>query len=91
MYGAILGDMIGAPYELDMGNKSKVFPLFGRSSQFTDDTVMTVAVAEALMDSVDKSDDEIRAALVASMRNGAMNIRMRGTDRDSMRGSGQRI
>lgn len=68
MYGAILGDMIGAPYEFDMGNKSKVFPLFGRSSQFTDDTVMTVAVAEALMDSVDKSDDEIRAALVASMR-----------------------
>ena len=68
MYGAILGDMIGAPYEFDMGNKSKVFPLFGRSSQFTDDTVMTVAVAEALMDSVDKSVDEIRAALTGSMR-----------------------
>ncbi|MBR5257689.1 MAG: ADP-ribosylglycohydrolase family protein [Clostridia bacterium] len=68
MYGAILGDIIGSPYEFDMGNKSKVFPLFGRNSQFTDDTVMTVAVAEALMDSMGKSDDEIRAALVASMR-----------------------
>ena len=68
MYGAILGDMIGAPYEFDKGNKTKDFPLFCRESQFTDDSVMTVAVAEALLDSIGKSDDEIRAALVASMQ-----------------------
>ena len=68
MYGAILGDMIGAPYEFDMGDKTKEFPLFGRNSQFTDDSVMTIAVAEALLDTIGKSDDEIRAALVASMR-----------------------
>lgn len=49
MYGAILGDMIGAPYEFDRGDKSKDFPLFSRGSQFTDDSVMTIAVAEALM------------------------------------------
>ena len=52
MYGAILGDMIGAPYEFNKGNKSKKFPLFCRQSQFTDDSVMTIAVAEALMDSM---------------------------------------
>ena len=68
MLGAMLGDMIGAPYEFDRGKKTKVFPLFGRYSEYTDDTVMTVAVAEALMDSMGQSDDEIRAALVASMR-----------------------
>ena len=28
MYGAILGDIIGSPYEFDQGNKSKDFPLF---------------------------------------------------------------
>ena len=28
MYGAILGDMIGAPYEFDMGDKTKDFPSF---------------------------------------------------------------
>ena len=28
MYGAILGDMIGSPYEFDRGNKTKDFPLF---------------------------------------------------------------
>ena len=51
MYGAILGDMIGSPYEFDQNNiKTKEFPLFVERSQFTDDSVMTVAVAEALMD-----------------------------------------
>ena len=50
MIGAILGDMIGAPYEFDRGAKSKSFPLFSKASEFTDDTVMTIAVAEALME-----------------------------------------
>ncbi len=68
MIGAITGDMIGAPYEFDRSPKTKEFPLFSRGSQFTDDSVMTVAVAEALLESRDKSDDEIRAALVASMQ-----------------------
>ena len=67
MIGAIMGDMIGAPYEFDRGNKTKKFSLFCEESQFTDDSVMTVAVAEALMDTPGKTDDEIRAALVASM------------------------
>jgi len=44
MYGAILGDIIGSPYEFDMGNKSKEFPLFSQRSTYTDDTVMTLAV-----------------------------------------------
>ena len=68
MYGAFLGDMIGAPYEFDRGNKSKDFPLFKPSSQFTDDSVMTAAVAEALMNSFGKSDDEIRRELISSMQ-----------------------
>ena len=76
MYGAILGDMIGAPYEFDQGSKTKEFPLFCGDSHFTDDSVMTIAVAEALMDThwiaehgdVDERADDIRAALVDSMR-----------------------
>ena len=50
MYGAILGDIIGSPYEFDMGNKTKSFPLFSERSTYTDDTVMTLAVAEAFLD-----------------------------------------
>ena len=68
MIGAIMGDMIGAPYEFDRSPKTKVFPLFSRGSMFTDDSVMTIAVAETLMDTLGRSDDEIRAALVASMQ-----------------------
>ena len=68
MYGAILGDMIGAPFEFDRGKKTKVFPLFGKDSEFTDDSVMTIAVAEALMDTLGQSDEEVKEALAASMQ-----------------------
>ena len=68
MIGAILGDMIGAPYEFDRGDKTKDFPLFVEESQFTDDTVMTIAVAEALMDWRGASDDDVREALISSMQ-----------------------
>ena len=68
MYGALLGDMIGAPYEFDRGNKTKVFPLFCEESHFTDDSVMTIAVAEALLDSRFLDDTAIKEALIKSMR-----------------------
>lgn len=68
MIGAMLGDMIGAPYEFDRGDKTKDFPLFSKKSKFTDDSVMTAAVAEALLDARGQSDDEIRAALIRSMQ-----------------------
>ncbi len=68
MIGAILGDIIGSPFEFDRGNKTKEFPLFGSKSQYTDDTVMTVAVAEALMDTMGKPDEAVKAALTASMQ-----------------------
>ena len=56
MYGAILGDIIGSPYEFDRGEKTKEFPLFSRHSTFTDDTVMTIAVAEAFLDARGMTD-----------------------------------
>ena len=59
MYGAILGDMIGAPYEFDRGEKTKDFPMFSEDSQFTDDTVMTIAVAEVLLDNYRAGDDAL--------------------------------
>ena len=69
MYGAILGDMIGAPYEFDRGGNTKDFPLFTKKSRFTDDTVMTVAVAEALLDlPADASDTAVCKAVIRSMR-----------------------
>ena len=68
MIGAILGDMIGSPYEFDRSPKTKEFPLFSKHSEFTDDSVMTVAVADALLSAMGKTDEEIKTALVDSMR-----------------------
>ena len=68
MYGAILGDIIGSPYEFDMGNKSTEFPLFSERSTFTDDTVMTIAVAEVFLDNDLLMDEAIiRQRLIESM------------------------
>ena len=69
MYGAILGDIVGSPYEFDHNNyKAKDFPLFGQRSEFTDDTVMTLAVAKALLDTQGQDDAAIKAALVREMQ-----------------------
>lgn len=69
MYGAILGDMIGSPYEFDMGDKTKDFPLFSPRSGFTDDSVMTIAVAEAFLDAgLHRSARWIRNRLIDRMQ-----------------------
>lgn len=69
MYGAILGDIIGSPYEFDRGNKSKNFPLFSPNSTYTDDSVMTLAVADAFLSlPPEASEVEIRRFLVRSMQ-----------------------
>ena len=46
MYGAILGDIIGCPFEFDRGDKTKNFPLFSAGSEFTDDTVMLLLLLQ---------------------------------------------
>jgi ADP-ribosylglycohydrolase len=48
MIGAIAGDIIGSVYEAD-NIKTVDFPLFGPGSRFTDDTVLTVAVADSIL------------------------------------------
>ena len=49
MLGAIVGDIIGSAYEFK-NTKRKEFHLFTPKSKFTDDTVMTLAVARWLCD-----------------------------------------
>lgn len=61
MIGAIIGDIIGSPYESDRTNiKTTDFPLFSDKSKFTDDSVMTIAVFDALdfCEGTDCLDDE---------------------------------
>ena len=69
MYGAILGDIIGSPFEFDRGDKTKNFDLFSEGCGFTDDSVMTIAVGEALL-AVGKEATvkEIEEAVVTNMQ-----------------------
>ncbi len=48
LLGAIAGDIIGSPYE-HAAYKSVKFPLFSPRSQVTDDSVLTIAVADAIL------------------------------------------
>ncbi len=48
MLGAVIGDIIGSTYEWH-NVKTKDFDLFPEGSHFTDDTVLCVAVADALL------------------------------------------
>ena len=78
MYGAIIGDIIGSPYEW-ANVKNKDFRLLSMWSRFTDDSVMTIAVAEAVMDYFEKDhgthdftsagdEDDLTRRLIISMR-----------------------
>ncbi len=69
MYGAILGDIIGSPYEFDQGDKTKDFPLFSPASTYTDDSVMTIAVADAFLNVPPNADEtDIKFLIINKMR-----------------------
>ena len=50
MFGAFIGDIVGSKYEFN-NIKTKDFPLFSPGCDYTDDSIMTVAVAKALLQS----------------------------------------
>lgn len=52
MLGAIIGDIVGSIYEFD-NIKTKEFEFFQENMELTDDSVMTLAVAKALMDTLE--------------------------------------
>lgn len=52
MLGAIVGDIVGSIYEFQ-NHKSKEFPLFTPDRFFTDDSVLTVALAETILEGGD--------------------------------------
>lgn len=76
MLGAIVGDVAGSPFEFDIDREiahSKKFPLVSDYSRATDDTVMTLAVADAVMRTFPKrgdsaGDSEFRANVIKAMQ-----------------------
>ena len=69
MYGAILGDMIGAPYEFDRSKKNKDFDMFNKYIRYTDDSMMTIAIADAIMTAgINANEQTMKAQFVKSMQ-----------------------
>ena len=65
--GAVIGDMVGSVYEED-GKAPPKYPFFARRSAATDDTVLTLAVAEGLMDSWGKEESVVLVRIRNSMQ-----------------------
>lgn len=69
MYGAILGDIAGSRFEFDVGPWTKEFEFITDECKWTDDTVMTVAVAEALLNAGKDADVKtIKNECIKSMK-----------------------
>lgn len=67
MLGALIGDTIGSVYEFH-NIKTTEFPLFPTKSTFTDDSVMTMAVAEWLLKGKERTMDDLEDAMVSLAR-----------------------
>ncbi|MBQ2310340.1 MAG: ADP-ribosylglycohydrolase family protein [Erysipelotrichales bacterium] len=67
MLGAIFGDIDGSGYEF-RNTHDYNFRLLSERSHFTDDSVMTLAVAKGLMESKGKEDREVKDALIDAMK-----------------------
>ena len=52
MYGSIIGDVVGSPYEFSRNKRKDFSPLFHPRAGITDDTIMTVAVADSLLNEI---------------------------------------
>jgi len=60
MLGAIAGDIIGSRFEWN-NVKTVDFELFSSQSKFTDDTVMTIAIADAILNKEYHKNDAIES------------------------------
>ena len=76
MLGAIIGDIAGSPFEFDRNRElahSKKFELLYPESRFTDDTVMTLAIADAIVKAIPVkgshvSEEKFESQVIKSMQ-----------------------
>jgi ADP-ribosylglycohydrolase len=76
MLGAIVGDIVGSPYEFSRNRVSPgKFVLFPAEANYTDDTLLTLAVGHALME-VSGDEDKGPQAVITAMRDFAKAYRL---------------
>ena len=67
MWGAIFGDIVGSRFEWD-NHRDKNFELFEEDCSFTDDSVMTIAVAKSLAECGEQGGAALREAVIRNMQ-----------------------
>ncbi len=67
MYGAIIGDIVGSRFEFN-NIRSKDFKFFSEDCYYTDDSVMTIAVAKALHESKKNGYEDLSRQCIKWMR-----------------------
>lgn len=67
LYGAIIGDIVGSKYEFN-NIRTKEFEFFDKDMFFTDDTVMSVAVTEALFNTCQKNYANLKEEVIKQMQ-----------------------
>lgn len=67
LYGAIIGDIVGSKYEFN-NIKTKEFTFFEKDMFFTDDTVMSVAITEALFNTYKNDYKNLSAEVIKQMQ-----------------------
>ena len=67
MLGAIIGDTVGSVYEFN-NIKTTQFPLFDPQSNYTDDSVMSMAVAEWLLNDPQHGMDTLEASFLGFVK-----------------------
>lgn len=68
MLGAIIGDTVGSIYEFHNTKRTDFYPLFHEDANYTDDTVMSVAVADWLLNT-DRSQESLEERILYWARN----------------------
>lgn len=71
MLGAIIGDIVGSVYEFD-NIKTKDFPFFDDRKEYTDDSILTVATADWLLNGGNAGNYYLKYATEYPYRWGAM-------------------
>lgn len=69
MFGAFIGDIVGSKYEFN-NIKAKTFPLFSQGCDYTDDSIMTVAVAKAIM--LSRTEQFEKMAMEGAFKNSSL-------------------
>lgn len=66
MLGAIIGDIVGSRFEFN-NHRSKYFELFTEECEVTDDSIMTLAVAKAIMEAAKHPTDDFNYPLIEKL------------------------